>query len=199
MERVSYDPRVLDREDVRFTDLSSFADRWMTGALNIDDAYYSQGFQKYDIVSPIGRGVISAGDFVSIQNRAGFVTAVILLDALDPLLLEPNGTAGKVDGNVIGITVMEDLRYLPVAWRDNPTGYGYDASGVGMTRTYMFGSLSESIIATPDGGIPNGGGNRDSVPFRGSIMVLKQNKAADSTWNDIMQAVKAKQDAEALP
>lgn len=190
VERGGYDSRVVDRSDDKFTDISSFADRWMTGALNTDDAYYSQGFQKYDIVSPLKSGTISVGDFVSIQNRAGVVTALIMDSPLDPKV---DGADGKVDGNIIGVTVMEDMRYLPKEWRANPTGYGYDASGVGMSRTYVFGKDSIITGATQKGGaIPNGGGNRDSVPFRGSLMILKQNKAAESTWNNIMKAVAKK-------
>ena len=154
----------------------NFANRWMTGALMTDDAYYSRGFEKYDIVSPLKEGSISVGDFVSVQNRAGVVTAVIKSN------LTNNPYGDKFDGDIVGITVMEDLRYLPKDWKSNPTGYGYDASGVGMSKTYVFG---DAVLA----GYRNGGGDIEAVPFYGSLMILKQNKADKSTWNDIMQAV----------
>lgn len=167
-----YDPRVLDRSNPKFTDVSSFADRWMVGALNTDDAYYSRGFEKYDIVGPLKRGTISAGDFVSIQNRAGVVVSV----AADT---ESNDN----DGDIASITVMEDMRYLPKDWRNNPTGYGYDSNGHGMTRTYVFG---DSTVAE---GIRNGGGDINAVPFYGSMMILKKSTSVKSTWNDICQAI----------
>ena len=155
----------------------NFANRWMTGALLTDDAYYSRGFEKYDIVSPLKEGSISVGDFVSVQNRAGVVTAVIKSNGTN------NPSGDKLDGDIVGVTVMEDLRYLPKDWKSNPTGYGYDSSGVGMSKTYVFGD------ATVLAGYRNGGGDIEAVPFYGSLMILKQNKADASTWNDIMQAV----------
>lgn len=159
-----------------YTSIESFSRRWMTGALMTDDAYYSHGFEKYDVVSFLKEGTIGVGDFVSVQNRAGVVTDVITGTALN---------SGNVnDGGIAGIKVLEDLRYLPKDWRSNPTGYGYKSDGRGREVTYVFGDQTKLE------GLRNGGGKLETaVPFYGSLMVLKKQTSDKNTWNDIMQAV----------
>lgn len=175
----SYDLRekVVTEED--YTSIESFSRRWMTGALMTDDAYYSRGFEKYDVVSFLKEGTIGVGDFVTVQNRAGVVVEVISGTA------SGEGNGGNVnDGGIAGIKVLEDLRYLPEAWRSNPTGYGYESNGKGRTVTYVFGDQTKLS------GLRNGGGKLETaVPFYGSLMVLKKQTSDKNTWNDIMQAV----------
>ena len=43
VENGAYSPDVTEVTDARYTSIESFADRWMVGALNTDDAYYGRG------------------------------------------------------------------------------------------------------------------------------------------------------------
>lgn len=178
----------------------NFAKRWMTGSLMSDDAYYNRGFEKYEAVSGLKKGQLSIGDFVSIQNRSGVVSALYFSDGSR---LPDDGFRTTVDEDeeydggvatdqyIVGVEVFEDMRYLPIEYRDNPESYGYTSNGRGMVKTYAFGDIanpSESPV------LFNGGGSAQSIVFTGSLMVLRKNTDDPSSWNDVAQAIYKFQD-----
>ena len=166
----SYNPTLTDINDPRFTELVNHPDRWFMNCLIGDnDAYYGRGYEKLEAIHRLKDGSVSPGDFVVIGNRAGVVVEVITGNA-------------KSDGEIKGIVVNEDMRYLPKDYRNDPASFGYDddASKRNRTITYVFGK--DTVLE----GNRNGGGA--VMLFQGSLMIMKQYTSDKSTWNQVAQS-----------
>ena len=108
---------------------------------------------------------IQVNDFVVLGNRCGRVIEVF------------------TNGKVTGITVYEDMRYLPLDYRTTPGAFGYDddATKQGRTITYRFGRDTTRVEG------PNENGS-NVVLFQGTMMVLRQATDDRNTWNSVAQA-----------
>ena len=175
MERKSYDPRITDVNDPRYTALNAFGSRLDMTMLLTDDAYFMGGFVLYDLVKGVSEVKISNGDQVVVGQRFGVVSEVYR-----------NG-----DGLLLAIKVQEHLPYVPLSWKNNVESY-YGEGGTirGRDAVYMFRDpdgedVGESELLT---NLQSGGLPLESI-YRGTLKVLHKQTADVTTWNSIMQSV----------
>jgi hypothetical protein len=171
-----YNPNIMDPIDPRFTGLSNHPDRWlMANMFGEGDVYAGRGYEQIYCLNTASKDV-EINDFVVLGNRCGRVLKVFT-------------DSTSSDGKVTGIKVYEDMRYLPLDYRNSPGAFGYDddATKQGRTITYRFGRDTNSV----DG--PNENGS-NVVLFQGTMMILRQSTDERETWNSVAQAAAAYQD-----
>jgi hypothetical protein len=162
-------PRVTDPLDPRYTDLSNFNKRFdMANLIGEGDVFAGAGYSKIESGSKFGTTVrdIKINDHVVIGNRTGRILEVF-----------------SVGDQVVGVTVYEDMRYLPKDYRLNPEAYGYNADGRGRTITYCLRNdldISETDLLW--------NGAKVNL-YQGSMMILPSTTSNPKTWSKIQQVV----------
>lgn len=172
-----YNPNIMDPNDPRFTALSQHPDRWlMANMFGEGDVYAGRGYEQIYCLNTASKN-IQVNDFVVLGNRCGRVLKVFTAD---------DSTS---DGKVTGVKVYEDMRYLPLDYRNNPVAFGYDddATKQGRTITYRFGKDTTTVEG------PNENGS-NVVLFQGTMMILRQPNNDRNTWNSVAQAAAIYQD-----
>lgn len=171
-KRLGPNPRVSDVNDVRYTALHELSNRVDLTMMLSDDAYFQNGFILYDVVKRFDEVRLGEGDFVSVQNRYGFVTNVLK----------------DRDNKLIGVELMEYLPYdVKRAKESGAEAYFGEGSTDDKRKVvYLFRDPEELDIV----GLPlfNGGGLPKYEIFRGSMKVLHKVTSDKSTWNDIQKA-----------
>jgi hypothetical protein len=178
LQSKGYNPNIMDPNDPRFTALSQHPDRWlMANMFGEGDVYAGRGYEQIYCLNTASKN-IQVNDFVVLGNRCGRVLEVFTAD---------DSTS---DGKVTGVKVYEDMRYLPLDYRNNPVAFGYDddATKQGRTITYRFGKDTTTVEG------PNENGS-NVVLFQGTMMILRQPNNDRNTWNSVAQAAAAFQDS----
>lgn len=159
-------PRETDVNSPRYTEASKAATRPTEMGISGDAALLiGKGFEEVFIQSNMEFD-IAAGDYAYCGNRVGMVTAVT-----------KNVTTGKVET----ITVVEDLGALPLDWREDPAGFGYDDNGPSSTTKTTVYAVDPAVAAE----VINGGG---VLLGKGNILVCRQRTTDPTTWTPEAQA-----------
>lgn len=153
-------PHETDVNSPRYTEASKASKRATEMGISGDAAtLIGRGFERVFIQSNMELE-IEAGDFAYIGNRVGLVT---------------NVTLTRPGRNIETITVVEDLGALPLDWRQDPAGFGYDDNGPGSTTKTTTYAIDPSVAAE----VINGGG---ALLSTGTILICRKRTADRSTW-----------------
>lgn len=173
-KRLGPNPRVSDVKDVRYTSLHELSNRIDLTMMLSDDAYFQNGFILYDLVKRFDEVMLGEGDFVSVQNRYGFVTKV-LRDKTNKL---------------IGLELLEYLPYDVKRAKEIGSAAYFGKGSTDDKRKVVYLFRAPSGLEKEINGVTlfNGGGLPKYEIFRGSMKVLHKVTSNKNTWNDIQKA-----------
>lgn len=159
-------PHETDVNSPRYTEANKASKRATEMGISGDAAtLIGRGFERVFIQSDM-EFKTEAGDFAYIGNRVGIVTAV---------------TKHVGTGRVQTITVVEDLGALPLDWREDPAGFGYDDNGPGSTTKTTTYAIDPSVARE----VINGGG---ALLTTGTILICRKRTTDKTTWTPEAQA-----------
>jgi hypothetical protein len=158
-------PHETDVNSPRYTEASQASKRATEMGISGDAAtLLGRGFEQVFIQSDM-EFKTEAGDFAYIGNRVGLVSDV----------------EKDEDGKVLTITVVEDLGALPLDWREDPAGFGYDDNGPSSTTKTTTYAIDPSVAAE----VINGGG---ALLTTGTILICRKRTTDKTTWTPEAQA-----------